>query len=176
MTRWISLLVVMLGVPAEAALRLEADLSDRELRVLHEDSILETYPISVGKEEKPTPTGSFLIRKMIWNPHWVPPNEKWARGKSAKPPGHPENPMKIVKIFFREPDYYIHGTDEVDSLGQARSHGCIRMAPEDVMRLGRTLMEYGGNPQPEPWYRRILRRRTAKAILLQNRIPLKVEE
>ncbi len=30
---------------------------------------------------------------------------------------------------------YIHGTPHVDKLGQARSHGCIRMSDSDVINL-----------------------------------------
>lgn len=29
----------------------------------------------------------------------------------------------------------IHGTDELESLGRTASHGCIRMAEEDVVAL-----------------------------------------
>lgn len=169
--------LVLLASPAVAAasLSLEVDLADRELRVYEGKELVTKYPVSIGKDEKPTPTGSFAIRKVIWNPAWVPPNEKWARGKTAKPPGHPENPMKRVKMFFREPDYYIHGTGETDSLGGKASHGCVRMSPEDVTELARLVMEHGGRPQPLPWYRRIFRSRATKTVLLETPIPVRIE-
>jgi lipoprotein-anchoring transpeptidase ErfK/SrfK len=162
------------GPAAAAELRLEVDLSDRELRAIIDGNVVETFAVAVGKEKNPTPEGAFKIRKVIWNPSWKPPDAKWARGKTAKPPGHPENPMKRVKMFFKEPDYYIHGTGDEDSLGKAESHGCIRMSEEDVTRLGQLVMEYGGKPMPEPWYRRIFRGRTTKVVYLEEEVPVEI--
>ena len=165
----------MLWSPALfAELRLEVDLSERQLHVVVDGEVLESFAVSVGKDKNPTPEGAFKIRKVIWNPAWKPPDAKWARGKSARPPGHPDNPMKRVKMFFREPDYYIHGTDDEESLGKAESHGCIRMNPEDVTRLGQLVMEHGGKPMPEPWYRRIFRRKTTKVVYLAVPVPLEI--
>ena len=165
----------MLWSPALfAELRLEVDLSERQLHVVVDGEVLESFAVSVGKDKNPTPEGAFKIRKVIWNPAWKPPDAKWARGKSARPPGHPDNPMKRVKMFFREPDYYIHGTDDEESLGKAESHGCIRMDPEDVTRLGQLVMEHGGKPMPEPWYRRIFRRKTTKVVYLAVPVPLEI--
>jgi hypothetical protein len=59
--------------------------------------------VAVGTAKYPTPRGTYEISKIIWNPGWVPPDSPWAKGKTSKPPGHPENPMKLVKIFFKEP-------------------------------------------------------------------------
>jgi lipoprotein-anchoring transpeptidase ErfK/SrfK len=161
------------SVPVFAELRLEVDLSERELRVLEDGETIDRFPVSIGEEKYPTPEGNFTIRKVIWNPAWVPPDSKWARGKTAKPPGHPENPMKRVKMFFKEPDYYIHGTGAEDSLGKAESHGCLRMSPEDVTRLAQLVMEHGGKPMPEPWYRKIFRRKVTKVVYLE--VPIAVE-
>lgn len=168
---------LLLLVPslAAASLSLEVSLDDRELRVYEDRSLIESYPVSVGKDEKPTPTGTFTIRRIVWNPSWVPPNEKWARGKTAKPPGHPQNPMKRVKMFFKEPDYYIHGTGDTESLGGAESHGCVRMDPDDVTRLAQLVMEHGGQPQPGPWYKRIFRSKKTKTVRLTHPIPVRIE-
>jgi lipoprotein-anchoring transpeptidase ErfK/SrfK len=165
---------VILWSPALAAdLRLEVDLSDRQLLVMVDDEVVETFAVSVGTDKYPTPEGDFTIRKVIWNPAWNPPDSKWARGKTAKPPGHPENPMKRVKMFFKEPDYYIHGTGDEESLGKAESHGCIRMHPEDVTRLAQLVMEHGGKPMPEPWYRKIFRKKSTKVVQLE--VPVELE-
>jgi murein L,D-transpeptidase YcbB/YkuD len=155
------------GALAEG-LRLEVSLDERQLRAYVGDDVVRTYAVAIGKDNKPTPSGAYKIRKVIWNPPWKPPDEKWARGKKAQPPGHPDNPMKVVKMFFREPDYYIHGTGDDDSLGQAASHGCIRMHADDVEELGKMVMEHGGKPMPEPWYRRIFRGRTTKVVYLER--------
>ena len=166
--------ITLWGPAALAELRLEVDLAERRLDAVVDGDVVESFAVSVGKEKNPTPRGRFSIRKVIWNPSWKPPDAKWARGKTAKPPGHPENPMKRVKMFFKEPDYYIHGTGDEDSLGKAESHGCIRMAPDDVTRLAQLVMEHGGKPMPEPWYRKIFHRRSTKVVFLETPIPVAI--
>lgn len=170
------LLSLFLTTPALASFRIEVSLTDRELIVYENDEISKRYEVAVGKYEKPTPTGEFSIRKVIWNPAWRPPDQPWARGKSAKAPGDPDNPMKLVKMFFREPDYYIHGTGEVESLGLAASHGCIRMSPDDVTELAQMVMEKGGKPKPRPWYQRILRRKSSQVVVNIDPVPIAIRE
>ncbi len=161
----------------EPAMRLVADLSDKILYVYDGDSVLTMFDIADGKDPYPTPRGSFKIRKLTWNPSWRPPDSEWARKKTAKAPGEPGNPMKVVKIFFKEPDYYIHGTGDVGSLGSADSHGCLRMAPDDVTQLGRWVMEHGGGWKGENWFMRILHsRREEKVIYLTTPVSISVVE
>ncbi|HUF66925.1 MAG TPA: L,D-transpeptidase family protein [Gemmatimonadaceae bacterium] len=165
------------AAPETGALTLYTSLTQRTLYVRIGDSVAATYPVAIGKDDHATPTGTFTIRKIVWNPGWVPPRSPWARGKTAKPPGHPENPMKLVKIFFREPDYYIHGTSEYESLGSAASHGCLRMLPDEAAEIAKWLMEHGGNPKPESWFQRIMRFRSEEHVLyLQNPITLTIEQ
>lgn len=161
-------------MPAAAELRLEVDLSDRELAVVVDGEEVERFPVAIGKDSYPTPEGEFKIRKVIWNPAWKPPDSKWARGKTAKAPGDPDNPMKVVKMFFKEPDYYIHGTGDNESLGKAESHGCIRMHKQDVTRLGQLVMEHGGKPMPEPWYKRLFRKKTTKVVYLETPVAISI--
>ena len=170
------ILTAILWSPALfAELRLQVDLSERRLQVVLDGETIESFPVSVGTEKNPTPKGAFTIRKVIWNPAWTPPPDaKWARGKSPKPPGHPDNPMKRVKMFFQEPDYYIHGTGDEESLGKAESHGCIRMHPDDVTRLAQLVMEHGGKPMPEPWYRKVFRKRSTKVVYLEVPVALEI--
>ena len=72
------------------------------------------------------------MNRIVWNPPWNPPDEAWAANEEPAAPGASDNPMKVVKIYFKEPDYYIHGTGSLSSLGGAVSHGCLRMAPSDA--------------------------------------------
>jgi lipoprotein-anchoring transpeptidase ErfK/SrfK len=161
----------------QPAVRLVADLSDKILYLYDGTAEPQMFDISNGRDAYPTPTGKFKIRKLTWNPSWTPPDSKWARNKTAKAPGSPGNPMKVVKIFFKEPDYYIHGTDDIGSLGAAESHGCLRMSPDDVMVVGKFVMDHGGQPQEENWFKRILHsRREEKVIYLTNPVPITVQE
>jgi lipoprotein-anchoring transpeptidase ErfK/SrfK len=156
------------------AFYLSVDLSERTLYVMRNGEQAGSYPVAVGQRQHPTPTGQYRIRRLVWNPRWVPPDARWARGKQARAPGDPRNPMGRVKLFFKEPDLYIHGTHEVDSLGSAESHGCLRMRNSDVIALGRTVMQNGGAPRDPSWFRRVLNRVTStRQVGLSN--PVLVE-
>lgn len=169
------MLVSLLAIPATAnGLSLEISKSDKILEVRKGDEIIATYDVAVGSSKHPTPEGAFKIRRIIWNPGWVPPPEKWARKKKPTPPGHPDNPMKRVKMFFKEPDYYIHGT--AADIGSSDSHGCVRMRPGDVTEVAKLVMKHGGKPMPSPWYRRILKSRKSKSVTLSNPVPITIRD
>lgn len=126
-------------------LRLVASLSARELKAVEYGDVVATYGIAVGRPSHPTPTGSFTTGDIVWNPSWTPPPTDWARNKRYQPPGVPANPMQGVKIYFRAPYYFIHGTNDPESIGEAASHGCIRMAPDDAVALARRIERAGGH-------------------------------
>ncbi|HEY0972792.1 MAG TPA: L,D-transpeptidase family protein [Gemmatimonadales bacterium] len=161
-------------VDHRAPLRLEASLTERRIVVKRGGEILAEYPISVGMPEYRTPTGSFTIEKLIWNPAWVPPDSPWARDRTAKGPGEPGNPMKVVKIFFQEPDYYIHGTNDRASLGQASSHGCLRMSPVSVTQLARMVMQHGGAPRDDDWFTEVIVGDETRVVRLDTPVELVV--
>lgn len=164
--------------PAVAnGVRLRASLTLKRLVIEDGGQVVREFGIAIGKPSHPTPTGQFTIRKMIWNPAWVPPkNRAWARGKQPRQPGDPKNPMQTVKIFFREPYYYIHGTNDPKSIGTAASHGCLRMDPLDAAELGAYLMEHGGPPREEGWFRRMFRFGRSTVITLDNPIALTITQ
>jgi lipoprotein-anchoring transpeptidase ErfK/SrfK len=162
----------------DPTLQLLADLSDRILTAQDSSGDTKQFQIAVGTAEYPTPRGSFLIRKIVWNPSWTPPpNSEWARNKTAKEPGDPGNPMKMVKIFFKEPDYYIHGTDQMESLGSAASHGCLRMDPVEAAELAQYVMTHGGQPVGPGWIERILTFRSKeKVVYLKHPVPITIAD
>src|SRR5215218_5880625 len=147
LTVWTSI-VAREAVPT-AGLALTASLSERTLTVRRGGETVKVYDVAVG-------TGSYSIRKIVWNAAWVPPDQKWAEGKRPQGPGDPENPMKVVKIFFREPAYYINGTEATGSLGRAASHGCLRMDPDEAGELALMVMENAGVSRDWDWVKGIL--------------------
>jgi len=151
---------------------LAASTKKRILEVRVAGVTTKRYDIAVGTKAHPTPNGSFVIRHIVWNPAWHPPDAQWAKGKQATPPGHPKNPMKVVKIFFQEPDYYIHGTGDEDTLGSAASHGCIRLSQADAFALGRYLMDRAGAPKSDEWYAGVFNRGVSADIHLPKGVPI----
>ena len=55
-------------------------------------------------------------------------------GRQDHPRRRPDNPLVARCIGF-DGSVGFHGTAEVASLGQAASHGCVRMDPADVKDL-----------------------------------------
>ena len=143
------------SAPLEAYehLTITVDLSERMMYVRNGDDLVRQYPVAVGASEYPTPPGTYRVRRMIWNPSWTPPPSGWAKDDVYQAPGAPGNPMGRVKIFFQEPDYYIHGTGLTGSLGNARSHGCIRMRNTDAVELARLIMLRADPDKPSAWFR-----------------------
>ena len=160
---------------ADTPLELTANLTTRTLTVRRDGEIVNEYDIAVGQDRYPTPTGLFNIQKIVWNPAWIPPDRAWARGRTAKAPGHPGNPMRTVKIFFREPDYFIHGTNQVESLGEAASHGCLRMDPDAAAELALLIMDNAGQERSMDWVRGLLHIGESRTVRLTTATPLLIE-
>jgi lipoprotein-anchoring transpeptidase ErfK/SrfK len=138
--------------PDSGTLRLEVSLSERELYLYLDDERVRTFPVAVGKPGHETITGTWGIHQVDWNPDWTPPDSDWSADSEYKRPGEEGNPMGRARLIFRAP-YSIHGTDALDSLGEAESHGSIRFSNEDVLGLARLVQEHGGAGRSEGWYR-----------------------
>jgi lipoprotein-anchoring transpeptidase ErfK/SrfK len=160
--------------PSSETLRLEVDLSERTLSVVENGEVTQTHPVTVGSSEHPTPRGSYRIDWLVWNPSWNPPASDWARGKKPVGPGW-NNPMGRVKMFFKAPTFYIHGTRAISELGEAASHGCVRMSNADVLRVARIVMEHGGEKRPPNWFKRVINRiRDTEEVRLTNPVPVTI--
>lgn len=112
--------------------RLELRLSERRVYVYTDNSIETSYPVAVGKIGWETPTGNFEVFSTVSEPGWTNPftNEEI-------PPG-PENPLGDRWIAFWTDGVELigfHGTPNRESIGQAVSHGCVRMYNEHVREL-----------------------------------------
>jgi lipoprotein-anchoring transpeptidase ErfK/SrfK len=97
---------------------------------------VETYSIAVGRAGLETPAGLYHIQDKVIDPAWHVPKSAWAGKLAGKtiPAGDPQNPIKArwMGIFDGAG---IHGTDAINSIGTAASHGCIRMRIPDVEKL-----------------------------------------
>lgn len=149
-------------------------LSERKLYLKNGDAVVSAYSIGVGRDAMPTPQGDYSVNRIVWNPPWNPPDAAWADDKEPQEPGAPDNPMKVVKIYFKEPDYYIHGTGTLSSLGGAVSHGCLRMAPSDAASLARYLMDHAGAAKDDAWFREVQSSNETKTVNLGRSVPMHV--
>ncbi len=90
------------------------DTAKRTLTLYNNGAIQKTYSVAVGKPSTPTPKGVFTIKNKTPNPGG-PYGSRW--------------------MGLTAPSIGIHGTNEPASIGNAVSHGCIRMYNNDVIEL-----------------------------------------
>lgn len=100
---------------------------DHELAVIEDGQVTKIYPVAVGKESTPSPTGSFHIVVRVVDPTY------YHEGKVIAP--GPRNPLGDRWMGLDRKGYGIHGTNAPQSIGKSASHGCIRMAKRDLEEL-----------------------------------------
>jgi L,D-transpeptidase ErfK/SrfK len=105
-------------------------------------TIVNTFPVGLGRDDWRTPEGKFKIRDKTVNPRWVlPASIKAEHIRDGKPApdfiagGAPDNPLGKYRLSLTLPLYGIHGTDIPWGVGMQVSHGCVRLYPEDIERL-----------------------------------------
>lgn len=115
-----------------ATVKLVLRLGAKKVEVYEQDQLIASYPVAVGKKGWETPKGEFEIIQMIENPSWENP---WT-GK-VSPPG-PNNPLgeRWIGFWSNGKDFIgFHGTPGEHLIGQAVSHGCVRMKNSDIKEL-----------------------------------------
>ncbi|WP_017658869.1 L,D-transpeptidase [Baaleninema simplex] len=112
--------------------RIELNLSERRVYVYLDDKVETSYPVAIGKPGWETPVGEFQVMHMAVDPTWENP---WTG--ELIPPG-PSSPIGRAVIVFHElGDDWVafHGTPNEELIGQAVSHGCVRMRNEDILAM-----------------------------------------
>ena len=96
-----------------------------------------TYPIGIGRTGLKTPIGTTKIIKKKEKPNWFP-TDRMREEDPALPrmvgPG-PDNPLGTHALYLGWPTFLIHGTSEPWGIGRRVSSGCIRLYPEDIVKL-----------------------------------------
>lgn len=112
-----------------------------------EQAVVITYPVSIGRQDWKTPLGTTQIVSKKANPDWHPPEsirkEHEAKGTPLpkKVPAGPDNPMGQYALRLGIPGYLIHGTNKPSGIGMQVTHGCIRLYPENIETLFKSVPE-----------------------------------
>lgn len=101
------------------------------------------YPIGIGQLGRNTPTMTTSVSQKIPNPTWTPTanirKHYLAEGVTlpAVVPAGPENPMGLfaMRLAAGGGEYLIHGTNANFGIGMRVSSGCIRLRPDDIEAL-----------------------------------------
>jgi L,D-transpeptidase ErfK/SrfK len=125
-------------VPAFPYLRLK--LGERRLYLIEQEGKPgDSFLVAIGRKPWETPTGTFKINQKVENPDWLVVDFKNPDkpSKVRVPPG-PNNPMGLRWMSFASAHGWevgFHGTSKEQFLGQAVSHGCVRMKNSDIVKL-----------------------------------------
>jgi lipoprotein-anchoring transpeptidase ErfK/SrfK len=106
--------------------------SERRVYVYEGEKVISSYRVAVGKSGWETPLGTFKVLTMEHNPIF----KSFKTGNIIEP--GPDNPLGVrwIGIWTNgKTQLGFHGTDQPELIGQAVSHGCIRMHNKDVTKL-----------------------------------------
>ena len=107
---------------------IEIDLAARTLRLLVGGQVVVTTQVAIGAAKNPTPTGLFYVVDKLATGD---PDDTYgpiALGLS----GHS---VELGEFAGGDGQIGIHGTNDPASIGQAVSHGCIRVHNDVIMQL-----------------------------------------
>ena len=100
--------------------------------------LIASFPITPGKPQF-IKFGTWELRNMVEFPWWRYDQQLLDTGKRSAnalniPPG-PNSPVGVIWNGTSKPGIGMHGTSDPETIGRARSAGCIRLANWDAIRL-----------------------------------------
>ena len=114
---------------------LVVNLPERGVYLFRDGVFQKFYPVAIGQPGRfATPIGEFKLVSRVKDPTWMPP--AWAGlGEETIVPAGPENPLGDRWMGLSMPGLGLHSTTQPSSIGQAASHGCMRMYPHTAREL-----------------------------------------
>jgi lipoprotein-anchoring transpeptidase ErfK/SrfK len=126
--------------PADAPPRsLEISTDESLLRVLENGKLIAAFPVTVGSERLPAPKGSWKVKVIASLPDFRWDEKMLKEGERSDnaitlPPG-PRNPVGVYWMGLNKDGIGVHGTDSPWTIGRSASHGCIRLANWDAVKV-----------------------------------------
>lgn len=111
-------------------------IGENQLYLYEDGEITNSWEVATGQPEYPTPEGVFQITLKRYLPTWVNPDPTgWGASLPAEIGPGPDNPLGVRALNWSAPLIRFHGTENVSSLGYNASHGCVRLANDDIVHL-----------------------------------------
>src|ERR1700677_4794557 len=121
------------------------DTKNRMLDVTDGDKLLASYPITPGSTTLPAPKGTWHILRICELPTFRHDESMLEHGVRSTDfqmiPIGPRNAVGVMWMGLNKPGIGIHGTNSPWNIGRTGSHGCIRVANWDVVRLSAMVTE-----------------------------------
>ena len=138
-----SIVVVDTGDPKAGSVkadRVEVDKVRQTVKLFdRSNALIGFYPVTVGSEEKPSPSGTLKVTEISRNPTYRYNPKYHFKGVHSRRPfeiaAGPNNPVGTVWINLSAEGYGIHGTPAPDKVSKAQSHGCVRLTNWDAERV-----------------------------------------
>lgn len=115
----------------------------KQLFVFNEtNKLIAAFPITIGSEDAPSPTGTHKINTIVQNPYYSYSPKNFIQDNNLKPlslPPGPNNPVGNVWIGLSKPSFGIHGSPSPSLISKSSSHGCVRLTNWDVQYLSKFL-------------------------------------
>jgi lipoprotein-anchoring transpeptidase ErfK/SrfK len=147
-------------VPEFLTRTIKIDTREKVLDLWEGESLLASLPITPGSGHLATPPGTWRIVGITQMPtfRWDKSVLEYGVRSSNyyELPIGPNNPVGVMWIGLNRAGIGIHGTNSPQSIGRSSSHGCMRTANWDVVRLvklitqGMTVIIEGPKPDPRP--------------------------
>lgn len=128
-------------VPAVVGASVVINIPQRMLFVFEGGTVVQAFPVALGRPTWPTPTGPFSILTKEIDPTWDVPvsiqREMEREGKEPllKVPPGPDNPLGDRWFGLSLPGVGIHGTNAPASIYHHQTHGCVRLHPDDIRTM-----------------------------------------
>ncbi len=107
--------------------RIVVDVSRRTLRLYDRGRLRLRVTVAVGAPGTPTPTGRFYVNQRLIPERTGGPHGPAALGVSAF--------SEVLTTWAQGGPIAIHGTDDPQTIGLARSNGCIRVDNRTLLKL-----------------------------------------
>ena len=125
--------------PVAPATSVKVDMKTNMLGVFDADKLVAAYPVTIGSAETASPVGEWKVRGVAKLPRFRYDKEMLKHGERSGnfymlPPG-PNSLVGVIWISLNKKGIGLHGTAEPETIGRAASHGCVRLANWDVVRL-----------------------------------------
>lgn len=115
------------------------DTATNMLAVYDGEKLIAAYPVTIGSAQTESPVGEWKVRGVARMPNFRYDKSMLNKGERSGnfhmlPPG-PNNPVGVIWIQLNKKGIGLHGTSDPDAIGRSASHGCVRLANWDVVRL-----------------------------------------
>lgn len=153
----------MFGFRSRKNRRIEVSIADQVLRLYRGDKLEREWSVSTATNgagerfgSECTPRGQHVVRAKIG--HGLPlnavlmgrrptgetyspqlaeryPDRDWILTRILWLSGCEPGRNRLGKVDSMQRYIYIHGTPDTEPMGEPRSHGCVRMRNEDILKL-----------------------------------------